>query len=102
MATKQKGKCPFCSEFIAPNIIEENILRRDHCKCPACGENIYLCRSPGCHNFAKGTSVYDHEFCPECTDAISNTTSELGKAVLKIAVTVGSAVAIAALTDKKK
>ena len=103
MTTKQKGKCPFCSEMVAPEIVEENTIRRDRCKCPnpKCGEEIYLCRSPGCHDFAKGTSVYDHEFCPSCTETVSNTASEVGKAALKVAVTVGSAVAVAALVTKK-
>ena len=102
MNTKQKGKCPFCQKLVAPQIVEENTLRRDRCKCPECGEEIYLCRSPGCHDFAKGTSVYDHEFCPECTETISNTAAELGKAALKLAVTVGGAVAVAAINGKKK
>ena len=102
MYTKQKGKGPFGLKLVAPQIVEENTLRRDRCKCPECGEEIYLCRSPGCHDFAKGTSVYDHEFCPECTETISNTAAELGKAALKLAVTVGGAVAVAAINGKKK
>jgi hypothetical protein len=102
MNMKQKGKCPFCQKQVEPQILEGNTLRRDRCKCPECGEEIYLCRSPGCHDFAKGTSVYDHEFCPECTETISSTAAEIGKAALKIAISVGSAVAVAAINNKKK
>lgn len=102
MTTKQKGMCPFCSKIVAPEIAEENKIRRDRCKCPECGEEIYLCRSPGCHDFAKGTSVYDHEFCPSCTETVSNTAAEVGKAALKIAVAVATSVAVAATSSKKK
>lgn len=102
MTTKQKGKCPFCLKMVAPEIVEKNTIRRDRCKCPECGEEIYLCRSPGCHDFAKGTSVYDHELCPSCTETASNTAAEVGKAVLKVAVAVGTAVAVGAATAKNK
>lgn len=102
MAKKQKGKCPFCLEIIIPILIEENLIRRDKCKCPKCDEEIYLCRSPGCHDFSKGTSVYDHEFCPECTNSISNVAGEVGKTALKIAGTVGAALLIAAAGKKDK
>ena len=87
MTKKQEGKCPFCSKAVEPDVIEENTIRRDKCRCPECQETIYLCRSPGCHDYAKGTSVYDHELCPACTETTSNVAAEVGKAALKIGVT---------------
>lgn len=99
MTTKQKGKCPFCEKVVAPVIVEENTIRRDRCKCPECGEEIYLCRSPGCHDFAKGTSVYDHELCPSCSETVSNLASEVGKAALKVGVAVATVVAVAAANN---
>jgi hypothetical protein len=53
-------------------VVEENILRRDKCVCPSCAETIYVCRTPGCDNYAKGGDLYDHELCPECTRAVGN------------------------------
>jgi hypothetical protein len=100
MPTKQKGKCPFCLKCVAPVIIEENIIRRDKCRCPECDEEIYLCRSLGCHDFAKGTPVYDHELCPECTETASNVAGEVGKVVLKVAAAVGGSLALAAVKKK--
>lgn len=97
MATKQKGLCPFCQKTVSPNIIEENTIRRDRCKCPECAEEIYLCRTPGCHDYAKGTEAYDHEFCPACTDKISEATEKLGSIVADIAVESGKAIAAAAV-----
>ncbi|NDV13954.1 hypothetical protein [Crenobacter caeni] len=102
MTRKQKGKCPFCLESITPVLIEENTIRRDKCKCPKCDEEIYLCRSPGCHDFAKGTSVYDHELCPSCTDSVSSAAGEVGKAALKVGGAVLTAVLVAAASKKNK
>jgi hypothetical protein len=80
--TKQKGLCPFCEQIVAPVVVvEKNNIRRDRCECPSCKEAIYLCRVPGCHDFAKGTSTYDHEFCPACTDSVA----EGGKTAVKAA-----------------
>lgn len=97
MPTKQKGACPFCSMVVAPEVVEENTLRRDRCKCPECGEEIYLCRTPSCYDFAKGTSVYDHELCPSCTETASNAAAEFGKTALKVAGTVASAIVLSKL-----
>lgn len=102
MATKQKGKCPFCSKVVSPEIVEKNTVRRDRCKCPECGEEIYLCRSLGCHDFAKGTSVYDHELCPSCTETASNAAAEFGRSVLKLAVSAGTTIAKEAFREKMK
>lgn len=41
MNAKQKGICPFCSKNVAAEIIEENTIRRDRCKCPECGETVF-------------------------------------------------------------
>jgi hypothetical protein len=81
-------------------VTEENVLRRDQCECPECKEKIYLCRSPGCHDFAKGTSVYDHELCPSCTKTVSDAASEVGSAVLKVAGTVATTLILSALSGK--
>jgi hypothetical protein len=99
---KQAGKCPFCEKTVKAEIVEENMLRRDKCKCPECEETIYLCRSPGCHDYAKGTSVYDHEFCPECTSVASAIGAEVGSATLKVVGAIASAVILAAISGKKK
>jgi len=104
MAKKQKGVCPFCSKIVQPIVVEENTLRRDKLRCPEpeCGEYMYLCRSPGCHHFAKGTSVYDHELCPSCTSAAGDVASEVGKAAIKVGVAVATAVATAVVMGKGK
>ena len=33
MSFKDEGKCPFCSEVMTPEVVEENNIRRDKCKC---------------------------------------------------------------------
>jgi hypothetical protein len=70
MSKKQPGICPFCKETQLPVVVVENIFRRDKCECSSCKETIYVCRSPGCENFAKGGDVYDDELCPECTRGV--------------------------------
>src|SRR5215831_12960222 len=102
MEKKQKGKCPFCLNAVEPDVIEENTIRRDRCRCPECRETIYLCRSPGCHDYAKGTSVYDHELCPACTETVGSVAAEVGKAALKVGVAVATAIAMAAVSAKDK
>lgn len=84
MPTKQKGKCPFCGENVAAVVMEENTVRRDRCKCPKCEEEVFVCRAPHCHNYAKGTKVYDHEFCPECTAIIQKAAEAVGDVGLKV------------------
>ncbi|OOF45298.1 hypothetical protein BKK51_07030 [Rodentibacter trehalosifermentans] len=68
---KSKGVCPFCLEEVQAKIIEENTLRRDKCQCPNCNRTIFICRKPGCNNYAKGGEIYDDELCPGCTSEIS-------------------------------
>ncbi|MCT6876295.1 hypothetical protein [Frischella perrara] len=87
---KSKGRCPFCKKKIRPIIIEENTLRRDKCKCPACNEIIYVCRIFGCQNYAKGSESYDDECCPKCAKGIKNTIGCLSKVIL---LTVGPIIA---------
>ena len=96
MDTKQKGKCPFCEQQVAAVIAERNKVRRDRCRCPSCEETIFLCRVPGCNDYAKGTSVYDHELCPSCTEKVEG----IAKASGKVALEVGKAVAIAVIAGK--
>lgn len=71
MSAKSKGMCPFCNEQIEPIVIEENTIRRDKCQCPECSGIIYVCRSPGCNNYAKG-GIWDDELCPACTTEVSS------------------------------
>ncbi len=73
MSSKSKGVCPFCNETVEPVVIEENTIRRDKCQCPECSSVIYVCRSPGCNNYAKGGDIWDDELCPACTSDISGT-----------------------------
>src|SRR5688500_17008543 len=93
MSLKQKGKCPFCSKSVQAIIFEENTVRRDKCRCPECDETIYICRVLGCHDYAKGTDIYDHELCPACTATAANVASSVGSATGKAAVAVGLIVA---------
>lgn len=99
---KQKGKCPFCGETVAAIVIVDNSVRRDKCQCPSpsCNEFIFLCRSPGCHDYAKGTQVYDHELCPSCSDTVSEGFKVFGKSVLTLATTVIGGLILAAAKKK--
>lgn len=67
MSLKRLGECPFCRQSVRAQIVEENILRRDKCACPSCGGAVYVCRAPGCNNYAKGGDIYDDALCPGCT-----------------------------------
>jgi hypothetical protein len=65
---KPAGKCPFCNELVRAEVIEStNSLRRDKCRCPRCGETLYVCRMPGCDNYARSGLVWDDELCPTCS-----------------------------------
>lgn len=101
LSTKQKGKCPFCLESVEATVQESNYLRRDRCICPKCSEPVYVCRTPGCHHYAKGTSTYDHEFCPECTSSGAAVATEVGKGLLKVGVAALTVVAVTAVKEKK-
>jgi hypothetical protein len=87
MSQKPMGLCPFCKEPVKADVVEENVVRRDKCACPSCGGTIYVCRSPGCDNYAKGGDYYDDEMCPSCTSGAGGT-----------AVGVVAAVAVGVLT----
>ena len=93
MKTKHSGTCPFCKNTVRATVIEENVIRRDKCSCPECQETIYICRSPGCENYAKGGDVYDDELCPACTNGVTGSGSTLLMVGLGAAITalVGSA-----------
>lgn len=71
MANKHIGICPFCKADTAAEIIEENDFRRDMCRCTECEKTIYVCRTPGCDDYARGGSSYDDELCPQCTKNIT-------------------------------
>lgn len=68
---KESGCCPFCGAFVAPQILEENRLKRDKCRCLNCNSTIYLCIAPGCNNYTKSGVVWDDWFCPSCTKYLS-------------------------------
>jgi hypothetical protein len=86
MTSKHKGTCPFCKNEVIPLVTQENYVRRDKCECPECKENIYVCRAPGCENYAKGGSLYDDELCPSCTSSIGGGFSTLGMMALSAAI----------------
>ena len=98
--TKQKGTCPFCKENVAAILVEDNTVRRDKCRCPQCNEFVFLCRSPGCHDYAKGTQVYDHELCPSCTETVTDGLKVIGKTALTLATTIISGLILAAAKKK--
>ncbi|GKV83674.1 hypothetical protein PEC106664_44480 [Pectobacterium carotovorum subsp. carotovorum] len=87
MTSKHKGICPFCKNEVVPRVTQENHVRRDKCKCPECKEDIYVCRAPGCENYAKGGHLYDDELCPSCTSSVGNGASSLGMLALGAAIT---------------
>lgn len=97
MSVKQLGTCPFCKEMQLPIVVEENFVRRDKCQCSSCEETIYVCRSPGCDNFAKGGSVYDDELCPECTRGV---VSNSAMVVVTVAGTLLAGLAAAVTSSK--
>ncbi|MFC7436506.1 hypothetical protein ACFQNJ_18515 [Hydrogenophaga bisanensis] len=91
---KHKGLCPFCSEEVIPDVIQDNTVRRDVCQCPSCSGKLLLCRVPGCTNYAKGGDLYDDELCPSCTTAVSSATGEVVKYASMVAAGVVATAAI--------
>jgi len=69
MSAKHFGRCSFCEDRVKPDVIEKNFFRRDKCQCPACEGIIYECRSPLCHDYAKGGDYYDDELCRWCVES---------------------------------
>lgn len=64
---KPAGKCPFCNKQVRAEVVETtSSLRRDKCRCPTCGETVYVCRMPGCNNYARSGMIWDDELCPSC------------------------------------
>jgi hypothetical protein len=102
LARKQIGKCPFCQKQVQALVIEENTVRRDRCECPECREPLYVCRTPGCHDYAKGTATYDHEFCPDCTTKMSGAAAEVGSAAIKAGGVILAAWGSAKVASKGK
>ena len=102
MATKHAGTCPFCKEIVNPITIEENAIRRDKCKCPSCSETIYVCRTPGCDDYAKSGNVYDDELCPECTRSITANSGDLIKGVLVLTASAVATVALGKVLNEDK
>lgn len=102
MGFKDEGKCPFCKETMTPEVIEENSIRRDKCACSKCEMPIYVCRAPGCRDYARGGDIYDDEFCISCSDKLAefgrNSTEKFGTA----AVAASAALVTAWLTNLNK
>ncbi|WP_353396809.1 hypothetical protein [Atlantibacter hermannii] len=86
MTSKHKGICPFCKNEIIPRVTQKNYVRRDKCECPECKKDIYVCRAPGCENYAKGGSLYDDELCPSCTSGVGGGVGSLGMLALGAAI----------------
>lgn len=87
MTAKHKGTCPFCKIEVVPYVTQENYFRRDECQCPECMETIYICRTPGCENYAKGGHLYDDELCPSCTASVGGGLGGLGALALGAVIT---------------
>ncbi|MCZ6145101.1 hypothetical protein O5255_27805, partial [Escherichia coli] len=51
-----------------------------------CKSIIYVCRTPGCENYAKGGHLYDDELCPSCMSTIGRSIGALGTTALSIVV----------------
>ncbi|WP_392559776.1 hypothetical protein [Orbus mooreae] len=100
---KIMGVCPYCQEKVSARVIKKHILRRDKCECPLCLKIIYVCRYPGCHNYASGGCVYDDELCPTCAKDIANSSGFIIKNTVKVATAaVAVVVATAFAKDKMK
>ena len=99
MANKHAGECPYCGDNVTPVLIEKNKIRRDVCKCPSCEKQLLVCRTPGCHSYAKGGEIYDDELCPSCTASF---TSGLGDVVKYAVITAVGVIATAAATKKEE
>lgn len=86
MSDKHVGTCPFCRAEMRPRVVEENIVRRDKCECTECGKTIYVCRTPGCRDYAKGGDLYDDELCPVHTAALTDHTGDIAKGAVVLAL----------------
>jgi ribosomal protein S27AE len=87
MAEKHLGTCPFCKELVTPYVVEGNVIRRDKCQCPNCHKIVYVCRTPGCCDYARGGELYDDELCPSCSASVVTNGSTVAVAVLITAIT---------------
>lgn len=101
MATKHEGICGHCRQTVSPVVIEENTLRRDKCQCPDCKQDLYVCRSPGCDDYAKGGKGYDEEFCPGCTKSMAEGANDLIRPVAATLLAAGATYAINKLNEKE-
>lgn len=98
MTRKPLGQCPVCKADIRAVVVEGMTLRRDRCECPDCGASIYVCRAPGCDNYAKGGELYDDELCPSCVRGVG----EAAGGVLMAFVTTAAAIAAATVLKEKE
>jgi hypothetical protein len=97
VSSKHLGVCPFCADNVTPHLIEKNTIRRDLCECPSCKEKLLICRTPGCHSYAKGGNNYDDELCPSCTSSL---TSGIGEVLKYGAIAAATAIASAVVAKK--
>lgn len=97
MENKHAGLCPFCGENVTPVLSKKNTIRRDVCNCPSCKKELLICRTPGCHTYAKGGKIYDDELCPNCTSSIISGGGE----VLKWAAITLATALVTKKIDKK-
>jgi hypothetical protein len=98
MANKHAGECPYCGESVTPVLNKKNVIRRDVCSCPSCSKELLICRTPGCHTYAKGGQIYDDELCPNCTSSLISGTGE----ILKWGAMAAMTAIVAAVIEKKK
>lgn len=98
--SKHPGICPHCRKNVTPEVIEENSLRRDKCECPECKGIVYVCRTLGCDNYAKGSNAYDDELCPDCAKILANNAGGILKGVAVIAVPAAASAIINKITGK--
>lgn len=83
---KHKGLCPFCSNIVDARIEESNTFRRDKCQCPECKNYIYVCRTLGCTNYAKGGDYWDDELCPSCASSVTSAVGTIATGILTILI----------------
>ncbi|MDF9754259.1 hypothetical protein ACVWY1_000571 [Pseudomonas sp. TE6288] len=102
MSFKDEGQCPFCKKDMTPTVLEKNTVRRDKCACPHCEKHMYVCRAPGCRNYARGGDLYDDEFCLSCSDDIAKFGKNAVEKFSSAAVVGGAALVTAWLASLNK
>lgn len=60
---KRRGLCPHCRRRVAPRVLWENRVRRDLCRCSACGGLTAVCSVPRCGDYARAGQTLASPFC---------------------------------------